>query len=71
MLVGFVLTIVVYYSLLPENVWGPSPPVGHGQDVIHTSSAFEYSTVISNHTCISLTTGSKTPDLSSLNGKRN
>lgn len=41
------------------------------KNVIHTSSAFEYSKVISNHTCISLTAGSKTPDLSYLSGKRN
>lgn len=26
------LTIALYYSLLPENVWGPSPTVGHGQE---------------------------------------
>lgn len=31
-IVGFMLTIALYYSLLPENVWGPSPTVGNGQE---------------------------------------
>jgi len=41
------------------------------KNAIRTSAAFEYSKLISNHTRISLTTGSKTPDLCDLSGKRN